>query len=140
MTENVTENEVKILHGILIDVENEHVSTVEIIDDDETRLEQYYKLINCSMIDIATRKIGKKYYDIVCDDCGTWKENAKISAINNLGEPQLVGNLVILGLADEEGNETSLSPEDMMNIFSCVQNMSTHNFPKGYPMLTQCEV
>ena len=128
----------KKLLGVLVDVENEKVEALEIVDE----LDSFYKILNCSTIDIVVRRIGgrhKKAFDIVCDDEGLFKEPQKISAIDNLGNVQLVGNIFITGTADNEGNLTSLSDSDVAYIKSKVQKMSTRKFPDGYPMLTQCE-
>lgn len=128
----------KKLLGVLVDVENEKVEAMEIEDD----LDSFYKILNCSTIDIVVRKIGgryKKAFDIICDDEGLFKKPQKISAIDNLGNVQLVGNIFITGTADNEGNLTSLSIHDVAYIKSKVQRMGTQKFPEGYPMLTQCE-
>lgn len=98
----------------LIDVKNDSVAPVMI--ESENALEQYYKLLDCEIIDIAERKIGDKYYDIICDDEGLLKGDAIPSAINKDKEPMLVGNLLICNLADEEGEEVGLEPEDLVNI------------------------
>ena len=128
----------KKLLGVLVDVENEKVEAMEIEDE----LDSFYKILNCSTIDIVVRNIGgrhKKAFDIICDDEGLFKEPQKISAIDNLGNVQLVGNIFITGTADDNGNLTSLSASDVAYIKSRVQKMGTRKFPDGYPMLTQCE-
>lgn len=103
-------------------------------------LEDYYKYIKCTSVDIVQRKIGRKKYEIICDDEGLFEENPKISAINNMGEPMLVGNLLIARFAyGEDGKLTSLTEEDVKYIEQHVVKMCTHNFPQGYLMLTQCE-
>lgn len=102
-------------------------------------LQDYYKHIECTCVDIVQRKIGRKRYEIICDDEGLFEESPKISAINNMGEPMLVGNLLIAGLADGEGNLTPLTEEDVKYIEKYVITMCTRNFPQGYMMLTQCE-
>ncbi|HCJ37841.1 MAG TPA: hypothetical protein DHV37_05890 [Erysipelotrichaceae bacterium] len=79
-------------------------------------LDDYYKYLNCGCFDIATRKIGDKYYDIFVDDEGLFKDNPIMSMANiDNGEPMLVGNLIFAN-HDDEGNTTSLSDEDMNNI------------------------
>lgn len=131
----------KLLRGVLVDVEKETVSVVEIPDE----LDEFYRILNCSCIDIVSRRIGKnkaqplKRYNIVCDDEGLYKDPQKISAIDNMGQVQLVGNLFIVGGADQEGNLTSLWDSDVMWILDKVQKIGTRKFPAGYPMLTQCE-
>ena len=118
---------------LLIDVLENEVREVQA----ET-LDDYYNLTKCDCIDIVQRRIGKKRYDIICDDEGLLKAGTKISAINNMGEPMLVGNLLIAGLADNKGELTSLTEEDIEYIKKRVQTMSTRKYPQGYKMLTEC--
>lgn len=128
----------KKLLGVLVDVYNEKAQAVEIEDS----LDSFYKILDCSCIDIVRRRIGgrfKKTFEIVCDDEGLFREPQKISAIGNLGEAQLVGNIFITGQADGDGNLTSLTEYDVAYVLSKVQKMSTRKFINGYPMLTQCE-
>lgn len=127
------------IKGVLLDIENDEAKVVEF----EPTLENYYKMLHCDLIDIVSRTIGynrsHKVFDIVCDDEGLFKEDAKISAIDNLGNPQLVGSLLIVGLADSKGNETSLTEKECDFVMERIQKMSTRNHPEGYKMLTQCE-
>lgn len=91
----------KKLLGVLVDVYNEKAQELEI--DDE--LDSFYKILDCSCIDIVQRHIGsriKKSFTIVCDDEGLFRDPPKISAIDNLGQAQLVGNIFIVGLSDGE--------------------------------------
>ena len=126
------------IKGVLLDVKENRCEKVEF----EPTLENYYSMLHCDMIEIACRKIGSRrgrVYDIVCDEEGTFKEDVKISAINDIGEPMLVGSLLVVGLADDEGNETSLTEDDCDFIMDKVCNLSTHKYPVPYKMLTQCE-
>lgn len=126
----------KILLGVLVDVEKETVSVVEIQDE----LDEFYRILNCDCIDIVVRRIGRhKKFNIVCDDHGLYKDPQKISAIDNMGQPQLVGNLFIVGGVDYEGNLISLDQTEAAYILGKVQKIGTRKFPAGYPMLTQCE-
>ena len=124
----------KLLRGVLVDVEKETANIIEIEDE----LDEFYKILNCSCIDIVVRKIGRKKLNIVCDDEGLLN-NSKISAIDNLGNVQLVGNLFIVGGIVEDGNLTSISEEDAAYVLERVLKIGTTKFPAGYPMLTQCE-
>lgn len=127
------------LSGVLIDTEKRIARSVTIEDE----LDEFYKILNCSTIDIVQRRIGsgrsKKSFSIVCDDEGTFVEDPKISAINNLGSGMLVGNLFITGLSDDEGNLLSLAPEDLNYILRRCQKMPTRKHPEGLMILTQCE-
>lgn len=108
---------------LLLDVKKQEVRKVE-----ADSLKEYYKLLNCRCIDIVERKIHNgeesKYYYIICDDEGLLKNNI-VSAIdlNNM-QIALVGNLLICNM-DEDGNEVSLSDEDI-------------EFIKGSFTLIQC--
>lgn len=121
----------KMLKGILVNVESNTVDVVEIEND----LDTLYDVLNCRTIDIVTRKIGKKYYDIICDDEGLLINNPKISAIDDLGQPQLVGNLLIVKNKDYDIG--SLNDKDVEYIMNYIQTMYTTQFPEGYKMLTQ---
>lgn len=101
-------------------------------------LDDYYRLIGCDCIDIVTRKIGRKVYDIIVDDEGLLKDDPVISAIDNLGRVMLVGSLIICGLADEEGELTDLTPKDIEYIRKRIQTLNTRKHT-GLRMLTQCE-
>jgi hypothetical protein len=107
--------------GILIDVENKKSEVVEF----EPKLEVYYKLLNCTYIDITARKIGENWFDIVCDDEGLL-ENKIPSAVNSENEVQLVGNLLLVN-HDGEGNETSLTDEQIKDVLDNHINFYIHN-------------
>ena len=98
------------MKAYLLDVHNNRARTVEVGDED--RLEEYYKLLNCSTIDITSRQIEGKYFDIVCDDEGLFNEPVKVSALDSNGEPALVGSLLFCNY-DGDGGETSLTDEDI---------------------------
>ena len=122
------------IKGILIDVLNEQVKVVTIEDE----LAEFYKILDCHTIDIVRRKIGNKWYTIVCDDEGLIRDNPKISAINNLGKIALVGNLFICNdKQDDDGTDLDdLSAEDIKYLMQRIHQMCTYQYPDGYPMLT----
>lgn len=119
---------------LLLDVQNDKVEVVN-----AGGLDDYYRLLSVDLVDIVSRKIGGEYYEIICDDEGLLKANPKISAINNLGEPMLVGSLLIAGGVDIEGNLEPLEDEDVEYVMQFIQKMYTRLHPEGYLMLTQCE-
>ena len=96
--------------GYLIDPEGQ-ASVVEIPNS----LDGYYKLLDCQTIDIVKRKIGGKYYDIVCDDEGLFKDNPHISMIDSTGMAMIVGRFLVCN-HDGKGNEASLTQDDILNI------------------------
>lgn len=122
------------MKGLLLDLNENKTKVVE-----ANSLQDYYDLIGCNLIEIVNRRIGRKRFEIVCDEEGTFVLEPKISAIDNLGTPMFVGNLIICGQADEEGELTDLSTNDINYIKKRIIEMRTHNHPEGYLMLTQCE-
>lgn len=88
--------------------------------------------------DIATRRIGGKYFDIFVDDIGLMRDDIIISALTTKNEPMLVGNLVIAN-HDEQGNTTSLTNDDLDHILGCIATAQDMDHPEPYPILMQCE-
>ena len=119
---------------ILLNVYKNEVSVIDI----QPELDEYYKNLECDLIDIVQRKIGGKWFDVMCDDEGLFNESQKISAITNMGEPIFVGNLMFFR-NDGEGNLIGLEDEDVQHIKDHIQTMYTRQHPEGYQMLTQCE-
>ena len=97
---------------IYLNVEEQALPKVIDIEDD---LKVFYNLIGCQYVDITRRKIGDKYYDVICDDEGLYKENTIISAVDNTYKPMFVGNLII-SKADDEGGLIDLSETDIKQI------------------------
>ena len=97
----------KTIHGVLLDTESRTIRETVIEDS----LDSFYEHLHCNAIDIVTRKIGGEYVDIVCDDEALIKENPVLAAVDEEFSPALFNSLFICGLADEEGELTSLTPE-----------------------------
>lgn len=125
----------KLLRGVLIDVEKETYGIVEIEDE----LDEYYRILNCSCIDITVRSIGSnKKFIIVCDDEALCKADPKISAVDYFGQTQLCGNLFIVSCEIENENLVSLTDQEAAYLMRLVKKIPTRKFPNGYPMLIQC--
>ena len=88
----------------------------------EPSLENYYRLLNCRCIDITSRRIGDRYYNIICDDEGLLKGEPIVTAINSDGDAMLVGSLLVLK-CDDEGNEIGLTAEEIREVMN-----HTHGF------------
>ena len=95
----------------------------------------FYRLIDCDLIDITCREINGKRYDIICDDCGWFRDDVKFSAVTAYGNPVLVGNLIITGEADADGGQTDLQPQDIKYLLDNIHKVRTRRYPKGYWML-----
>lgn len=76
----------------------------------EKSLESYYKLLDCTCIDIVHRKIGGEYYDIICDDEALCKANAIPTAFGKDG-PMLFNDLFVVKF-DGHDDVRSLTPEE----------------------------
>lgn len=85
------------------------------IVETEGGLQEWYRLIGCRLIDISSRKIGGRYYDIIYDDEFLYKERGKVTALDTEQQPVLVGNLVICN-HDGKGGETGLTDMDIARI------------------------
>lgn len=127
--------------GYLIDVQNEAHGPRTI----EKSLQGYYKAVGCRCISMPLHQIGAnrgrfhgKRFTIICDDEALLTDQPKISAIDNLGRPMLCGNLFIVKI-DDQGDTVSLDPDDVKYLERFVLLQGTHNFPRPYPMLHQCE-
>ena len=73
----------------------------------------------CRYIDIVKRKIGRKNYNIICEDDGYGVNESLVSILNRRDQNQNVyGNIVIAGVEDKEGELTSLSDRDVESVVS----------------------
>lgn len=120
------------MKAVLIDVRHDTASVIEI----EKSLEAYYDAIGCDIIDIVNRRIGRKRFLIICDDEGLYN-GPKISAIDNLGQCMLVGNLIVCNDGGED--VAGLSDKDAKYVMERVVRLATTYYPEGYPILTQVE-
>lgn len=93
-------NSIKVLY---LNVKTNSIHCLVIKDS----ITEYYKLLDCDSIDIIRRRIGLKYYSIIVDDEGLLTSDRIVSALGN--DEVLVGNLIITGLPDNEGNLRSLT-------------------------------
>ena len=102
-------------------------------------LETYYDMLHCDTIDIVNRGFTncKRRFDIICDDNGLYADDVRISAIDDRGRAMLVGALLVVGEADDEGNETSLTDEDIRVLKRFTFHMPTRRQPLGYFMLAK---
>lgn len=98
----------KELTGVLVDVKRGVVERCTL----DGSLQDFYRVLNCSRIDITTRILATREFDIVCDDEGLLKADARVSAFDRAGSPMLVGNLFFCS-SDCEGNSVSITDDDI---------------------------
>ena len=112
---------------LLLDVENNAVKVVE-----ANGLEDYYRFIGCSTIDIVRRKIGDLYVEIVCDDEGLFAEYPKVSAIDRAGNPCLYGNLLVASGRVIDGELTELADREIAYLEHCIVEVTTEHFKEPF--------
>lgn len=86
----------------------------------EDKLDTYYSLIGCDLIDIVSKRINGANFEIVCDDEGLLKDAPIITAVTADGAPALVGGLVVLRYGGD-GELAGLNQEDVLRLTNAVQ-------------------
>lgn len=96
------------LRGVLVDTETATIKIVTVEDN----LRAFYEALHCDCIDIVSRVIAGIPVDIICDDEALLKNTQLLSAATpGRSTDYIYGSILVVGRADEEGNLTSLSPE-----------------------------
>lgn len=86
----------------------------ELIEKDiENELDTFYEIIGCRCIDIARRKVGGKYFDIIVDDEGLLKDSPRCTAVDTKTFDSMLFGTLIFTNTDDEGNTVELSDEDI---------------------------
>ena len=119
---------------LLLDVQKNEVKVVE-----ANGLEDYYKYIGCSVIDIVRRKIGDLWVEIVCDDEGTFAEHPKVSAIDIVGKPCLFGNLLVASGDVIDGNLTELTEEEVEYVKSFLTEVTTAFYKEPFKVFWEMD-
>lgn len=89
------------------------VNTMSLVEKDiEDELDVYYEIIDCQTIDIVTRKVNGRWFDIICDDEGLLKDEIVVSAIDRNLQTMLVGTLIFTH-HDGAGYTTGISDDDV---------------------------
>ncbi len=105
--------------GMLVNVEQNFAKIVTVPDE----LPEYYNLLNCQYIDIYRRKVGDRWYTVVCDDEGALKVDAIVSGVDTQGRIAFYGNLLILSGRADDAELHSLTDSEIDNL---IPNISTH--------------
>ena len=125
----------KKISGVLIDTETSIAKATTLSDT----LDSYYTALHCNCIDIVSLTIGKskKYFSIVFDDEGLFKDSPCVSAVSDIGEPMLVGSLFIADFDPDTGELVSLSDKDLKYVLNhIVFAVSSHRSAPS-PLLCQ---
>ena len=106
------------INGLFVDVENKKMECITIDD----KLEEYYRILKCRMIDCITRQVKGVRCIVVCDDCGRLKEEQipsmiGISQKKRTCEEIIMGNIFVCK-SDGNGNFVSLTDKEIKKILS----------------------
>ena len=91
----------------------------------ESNLDTYYSEIGCDLIEIPERCIGGKLFNIICDEEGLLKDRPIPSALGNGYKEVIFGNLIVCGLADDDGELTGITDEDVQLIRDNIRGAAT---------------
>ncbi|MBQ9713701.1 MAG: hypothetical protein IJV83_00070 [Clostridia bacterium] len=103
-------NKIKVLY--LNVQENKRPAVMEIPSDREV----FKQLIGQKELGFTSRYISGKRYTIIHDDMGRLRPLAKLSMTDSRLDAPIVGNIIITGAEDKEGDLTSLTNSDIKAI------------------------
>lgn len=85
-------------------------------------IDEYHRLLQCTVLDMPFRWIGGKPFVIICDDEGTFREDCRVSARNG-NEIMLVGNLFVVAF---DGNEDirGLTPDEADHVMQHTERLT----------------
>ena len=119
------------MRAVLLDVVRKECREIDIQD----RLEDYYKVLDCNLIEVAERKVNGVWFDIMCDEEGLLKGEPMVSAVDGEYHPMLVGNLLFLHSDPNTGEFVGISkPEAEMLLSNYAFALSD-----GRPVMMRCE-
>ena len=102
-----------------INQEAKEVSTHIRVIDEADKLNEYYALLDCQCIDMATICVDGHPYDVVCDDEGLFR-NPLVPTLYVSEEQVLFGNLAFVKV-DDEGNTIGLEPGDIARLLRYIE-------------------
>lgn len=90
----------------------------------EDTLDVFCEMLHCRCIDITTRSIAGKNFDIIVDDEGLFKDPMILGAMSPEDKNcALVGSLLITDTADAYGELTDLANDDILRIITTTHNV-----------------
>lgn len=108
------------MKSFILDAKKQETRLAEI----EAELEVYYDIIGTDIVEIPTRYIGGKAFDIICDEEALLKEEKIPSAINPSGTMPLFGTL-IFAHHNDEGEMIGLDEEDIKILMKHLRSMES---------------
>lgn len=112
------EETTKKITGVLV---NPAANTAEEITIDHS-LEGFYKALDCSYIDIVTRKIAGKRFDIICDDEALLHGDPIPAASDAAGRVMLFNRLFVVRYDGAE-SVRSLKQHEAAHVLRCTRSI-----------------
>ena len=78
--------------------------------DIEGKLEDFYRLLDCSCIEMPSRLVGGKWFDIVCDEEGLFVSGNIPTCVNTSFEESIFGNTLLVH--NNHGKTVGVTQED----------------------------
>lgn len=102
---------------------------IKVLENFEDNLNNIYKLLECSTIDMIIRKINGRMLTLIVDDEYLISDkpiDAPMGVfVAHPSREQLFGNILITGLCDIDGNLTSLDHTDINAILWSIYHVGT---------------
>lgn len=118
------------MRALILDAFNKDIRVV-----DPQNLQDYYKLLNCSSVDVTNKKISDKQFNLIFDEEAELSETRRPSAMDDYGHAVLFNNLIIAGEGNLEGNLSDLTDKEIEYIKKYIHIVRTSKYPCGCLLL-----
>ncbi|CCZ92442.1 uncharacterized protein BN751_01578 [Coprococcus eutactus CAG:665] len=118
------------MRALLLDAFNKDI---RVINPDG--LQDYYSLLNCSSVDVISKNISDKRFNLIFDNEAELLETHRPSAIDDCGQVVLFNNLIITGEDNLEGNLSDLTDKEIEYIKKYIHIVRTSKYPCGCLLL-----
>lgn len=114
------------MRALILDAFNKDVRVV-----DPQNLQDYYKLLKCSSVDVTNKKISDKQFNLIFDEEAELLETHRPSAMDDYGQAVLFNNLIIAGEGSFEGDFKDITDEEIEYVKKYIHTVRTSKYPCG---------
>ena len=114
------------MRALIRDAFNKDVRVV-----DPQNLQDYYKLLNCSSVDVTNKKISDKQFNLIFDEEAELLETRRPSAMDDYGQAVLFNNLIIAGEGSFAGDFKDITDEEIEYVKKYIHTVRTSKYPCG---------
>lgn len=112
------------MRALLLDAFNKDI---RVINPDG--LQDYYSLLNCSSVDVISKNISDKRFNLIFDNEAELLETHRPSAIDDCGQVVLFNNLIITGEGNLEGDFKDITDEEIEYVKKYIHTVRTSKYP-----------